>query len=129
MDLLTQVKANNYESKSYSQGDYLIDEGLPGSKVYVLNEGAVTIEIDGTQIAEVSKPGSIFGEMSAIMGKSANATVKVSKESDFYIIDDLLTAVRQDPEIAIAILKSMVGRVEVMNRQQMERSWWQYLFS
>ena len=129
MDLLTQVKAHKYEQKSYKPGDFLIDEGLPGSKVYVLNEGEVSIEIDGTEIAKVDKPGSVFGEMSAIMGRSANATVKVSTNSDFYIIDDLLTAIRQDPEIAITILRGMVNRVEVMNRQQLERNWWQYLFS
>ena len=45
---------------------------------------------------------------------------------DVRIIDDLLTFLRQNPEISILLLKSMAQRVQASNAQLMGKKWWKF---
>ena len=60
----------------YPAGVVLIREGEVHGKLFVLLDGALEISRAGTLITVVDAPGAIFGEMSALLGSAATATVR-----------------------------------------------------
>ena len=60
----------------FAPDDCLIQEGSPGGKLYVLISGEVVVLKGETEVARVSEPGSIFGEMSALLDLPYSATVR-----------------------------------------------------
>ncbi len=126
--IIPQLVLMDVPIEEFPTGEMLIEEGAPGTSVYVLEDGEVSITIDGTEITRVSKRGAIFGEMSALLGKSRGATVTTSKESRFYIIEDLVTFLRQNPEMSFLLLKVMAERVEKANSQLAEKKKWWKIF-
>ena len=126
--LIPQLVLMDLPVQEFPAGDLLIEEGSPGTSVYVLEEGEVTIDIEGTEITRVNAKGAIFGEMSALLGRSRGATVKTSTTSTFYVIDDLLTFLRQNPEMSLLLLKLLAQRVDKMNQQVAEKKKWWKIF-
>src|SRR6478752_6026021 len=52
-------------------GEVLIEEGARPERLLVLIAGAVVVEHDGVAFARIDSPGSVFGEMSAVLGRPA----------------------------------------------------------
>lgn len=124
--IIPQLKLMGVNPEGVEQGVALIEQDMPGTSVFVMERGKVAVTIDGTEIAVVDKRGAIFGEMSALLGKSRGATVTTMADSTFYVIDDLLTFLRQNPEMSLLLLKTMAERVDRSNSQLAEkRKWWQ----
>ena len=124
--LIPQLVLMEIPLKEFPAGETLIEEGDPGTSVFVLERGEVLIEIDETEIVKVSAKGAIFGEMSALLGRSRSATVKTTTESAFYVIDDMMTFLRQYPEMSLFLLKLLAERVDGMNMRITEKKrWWQ----
>ena len=69
-------------------GGVLIEEGTRPNRLLVLVEGEVTIERDGTALARVDAPGAVFGEMSAVLGQPATATVRASSDVRVHVVED-----------------------------------------
>jgi hypothetical protein len=59
----------------FADGDWLIREGLPGGRFYVLVSGEVMVLKGETEITRVSEPGAVFGEMSALLDLPYSASV------------------------------------------------------
>ena len=54
----------------------LLDEGTRSGKLYILIEGEVQILRGDVEVATVSEPGSVFGEMSILLDVPHTASVK-----------------------------------------------------
>ena len=124
--IIPQLVLLEVQEQEFAVNTVLIEQGSPGTNVYVLSEGEVAISIGEREITRVTENGALFGEMSALLGKSRSATVTVTKPSKFYVLDDLLTFLRKNPELAILLLKSMAERVSIANEQLQEKKWWQF---
>ncbi len=124
--IIPQLVLMNVQEHEFDANEVLIEEGSPGTSVYILSEGEVCVSIDGKEINRITEEGAILGEMSALLGKSRGATVSVVQPSKLYVIEDLLTFLRQNPELAILLLKSMAARVDTANQQLMQKKWWQF---
>jgi CRP/FNR family cyclic AMP-dependent transcriptional regulator len=97
---------------SYPGGALLMAEGdMPGT-ILVLQSGSVTVERDGVPFARIDTPGSVFGEMSAVLGKPATATVRASAETVVAVIDDPEGFLRQQPGAALAVLRMTASRLD-----------------
>ncbi|MCJ8328907.1 MAG: cyclic nucleotide-binding domain-containing protein [Lentisphaeria bacterium] len=123
--ITTQLELLDVQEETFEAGTILIEENSPGTNTFVLSTGEVSISINGKEIALVSENGTIFGEMSALLGKSRGATVTASTDCKLYVLDDLLTFLRKNPELAILLLKIMARRVDASNVQLTEKKWWQ----
>ena len=53
---------------TYAAGDTVFAEGSKTGQLLILKSGAVSIVKSGTEIATVSEPGAVFGEISALCG-------------------------------------------------------------
>lgn len=62
------------EIQRIGPGDVLIRQGDKGDDLYLVLDGILTVEIDGTVVAEIG-PGAVVGEMSALQGGIRTATI------------------------------------------------------
>ena len=56
-------------------GETVLEEGKPGGCVYVLIRGRATCLVDGYEVGRVDAPGTILGEISALLRSNCTATV------------------------------------------------------
>jgi hypothetical protein len=61
--------------RSLKQGDVLTTQGEAGDEVYLLLDGVLGVDVDGTSWAEVG-PGSVLGERAALEGGARTATLR-----------------------------------------------------
>ena len=67
----------------FPAGHVLVPQGGKLGKLFVLREGEVEVDRDGTHISSVSQAGSIFGEMSLLLDMPHSATVRRMRRSIF----------------------------------------------
>jgi CRP/FNR family transcriptional regulator, cyclic AMP receptor protein len=108
---------------TYQPGETVLAAGTKTGRLLILKKGAVAIRKNGTVIAEVTEPGAVFGELSALLNQPHTADVRTLKASEFRIAHaDLLV---EDPAIlaqrlnlaneAIIELKSELGRQRALS--------------
>ena len=84
---------------TYQVGDTVLAAGTTSGRLLVLKTGAVEVMKDGMQIAEVSEPGAVFGELSMLLDQPHTADVRALEVTEFHVADatSLLT---DDPATA-----------------------------
>src|SRR5262249_55074269 len=65
------------EIRSIKKDALLTEQGNPGDEVYLLLDGVLTVEVDGTPLAEVG-PGAILGERAVIEGGRRTSTLRAA---------------------------------------------------
>jgi CRP/FNR family transcriptional regulator, cyclic AMP receptor protein len=93
-------------------GNVVIEQGRPFGTVLVLVEGGVVVERDGLPIARVDQPGSIFGEMSSLLGRPATATVRTTIDSTFLVAEDGEQFLLERPDIVITVARTLAIRLD-----------------
>ena len=106
--------AADLPSQTVGAGDVLIAEGDPAGRMLVLVTGSVVIEHDGVPFARIDSPGAVFGEMSAVLGRSATATVRAAEEVVVHVVDDPLAFLSERPGAALAVLQTTASRLDGM---------------
>jgi CRP-like cAMP-binding protein len=76
----------------------------------------VEIVKGGVLIARENTAGSIYGEMSVLLGRSASATVRTLSASRFYEVAASLELLRRQPELCLNIAGLMARRLEAATR-------------
>ena len=95
-------------------GATIIRQGDEGSGFYVLEKGSVEVYKDDLLLNILMFPGTIFGEMGDILGKPRTCTVKARTATTVtrYEGKDMERIIREEPEIAIKIFKTLASRLE-----------------
>ena len=79
----------------------------------ILKKGAVTIRKNGTVIAEVTEPGAVIGELSALLNQPHTADVQTLEASEFRVAHaDLLV---EDPVVLLYVAAILVQRLNLAN--------------
>ena len=99
----------------YPVGAVLIREGEAHGKLFVLLDGALEITRGGTFITLVDAPGAIFGEMSALLGSAATATVRAVRDSRLRRTDDPEGFLDGHPLMARAVATTLARRLDTIN--------------
>jgi CRP-like cAMP-binding protein len=71
----------------YVPGETVLDAGSTTGHLYILRKGVVEVIRDGLQIATVSEPGAVFGELSVILDKPHTADVRALERSEFHVAE------------------------------------------
>jgi len=125
--LIPELILMDMKVKKFAAGETVLKEGEPGKSAYVLEEGEVVISVDSKEITSVSERGEILGEMSTLLGRKRGATVTTTKDSTFYVIDDLFDFLGKSHKMCIQLLKLMAERIDDMDTVVIEkRRWWHY---
>ena len=89
--------------------------GSKTGKLFFLKSGAVEVTKDGVQIARVSTPGAVFGELAALLGQSHTADVRTLEQSEF-LVADAPTLLAIDTAVALYVAAILAHRLDSANR-------------
>ena len=102
---------------SFQPGQAIVERGDPGDAMYILVSGAAEVDVGGRY--HRLERGDFFGEMAVLAGKPREATVRAVEPVEALRIpaDDLQAFLSDNPQVAVGMLKSLVGRLrEVQDR-------------
>jgi len=88
-------------------------------KLLFLIDGAVEVIKDGEKIADVSAPGSVFGEQAVLLDQPHTADVRTLEPSQFYVAD-ASSMLSGDPSVALYIAAILARRLDGANRSLVE---------
>jgi len=109
--------------KVYMDREVIIRQGEPGDCMYVVQGGQVEVLQDclkgGAQHLAFLEAGDFFGEMAVFEKEIRSATVRAAGETRVLKIDKkaLLTRIREDPLLAVNLLKTMSHRIRHLNEE------------
>jgi len=106
--------------KIYRDGEDIIRQGNTGDSMYVVQTGRVqVVQSSGSREQHLAflETGDFFGEMAVFEKEVRSATVRAAGESRVLKIDKktLLRRIREDPLLAVNLLKTMSHRIRELN--------------
>ena len=107
--------------KFYHDSEEIVRQGQTGDCMYVVQSGQVeVIQLSGDgkeQHLAFLESGDFFGEMSVFDKEVRSATVRSSGESRVLKVDKrtLLRRIKEDPLLAVNLLKTMSHRIRDLN--------------
>jgi CRP/FNR family cyclic AMP-dependent transcriptional regulator len=70
---------------AFEPGETVLTAGSTTGQLYILRQGVVEVLRDGQQIATISEPGAVFGELAIILDKPHTADVRAVERSEFHV--------------------------------------------
>ena len=106
----------------FKDGEPIIRQGQEGDCMYVVQEGRVEVvqETDhGPRHLAYLNTGDFFGEMAVFEKETRSATVRAAGEAKVLKVDKktLLRRIKEDPLLAVSLLKSMSHRIRMLDGQ------------
>jgi CRP/FNR family transcriptional regulator, cyclic AMP receptor protein len=102
----------------FQTGEVVFRAGTRTGRLMILKKGKVAVAKDGVQIATVSEPGTVFGELSILLDQPHTADVRALEASQFHVADEAFLA--KDPLAFIYIATVLARRVNNANRALIE---------
>jgi len=99
---------------TYQPGETVIADGSRTGRLLILKKGTVTIEKEGTEIAKVTEPGAIFGELSVLLDQPHAADVRAVESSQFHVAN-ATTLLEQNPMAVLYVATVLAHRLENAN--------------
>src|SRR5262249_47766835 len=88
-------------------------------RLLILKEGAVEVVRDGVQIARVTEPGAVFGELSVLLNQPHSADLRALETSQFHVAD-AATLLRIDPIGLLYVATVLAQRLDGANQALIE---------
>lgn len=113
--------ASRTVERRFKAGEVILREGEPGIALFVITEGKVQVVRHAGQANELvlgeEGPGSFFGEMTLIDEAPRSATVRALSDTICVALPrvEFRAAVREQPDIAMAMLREMSLRLRECN--------------
>ena len=95
----------------FDTGGVLLSEGTHTGMLFILVDGAIEILKGDFQIDVVSEPGSLFGEVSALLDIPHMATVRALQPSRVYKIGNAVEFLNNYPMVALEVARLLAHRL------------------
>jgi len=118
MPLTINTGTRHLPIATYQAGETLFATGTTTGRLLILRKGAVMVEKEGIEIAKVSEPGAVFGELSALLHQPHTADVRTLKASEFRVARAEL--LEQDPAILLYVATILAQRLNLANQSLVE---------
>ena len=99
--------------------EIVLAAGSTTQRLLVLRKGVVEVLRDGTQIAKISEPGAVFGELSALLDKPHTADVRALERSEFSVAD-APALLADDPAATLYVAAILARRLDAANSALVE---------
>ena len=99
--------------------EVVLADGSKTGELLFLRSGAVEVVKDGMQIASVSAPGSVFGELAVLLDQPHTADVRALEQSEFYVANAQAT-LAVNPTVALYVSAILARRLDAANRSFVE---------
>lgn len=97
----------------------VLGAGSKTGRLFFLRNGAVEVIKDGVSIANVSTPGSVFGEQAVLLDQPHSADVRTLEQSEFYVAD-APAILAGDPTVTLYVAAILARRLDAANRSLIE---------
>ncbi|HEY9100829.1 Crp/Fnr family transcriptional regulator [Chitinimonas sp.] len=103
-------------AKTYPKGTIIINEGDPGSSMFLLMQGRLKVFVSDSNgkeyVLAVLGPGEYVGELALLDDEPRTASVETEEQSAFLVIqkEDFLSLLHNHPNIQFKVLVSLVRR-------------------
>jgi CRP/FNR family cyclic AMP-dependent transcriptional regulator len=101
----------------YQAGETVLADGLRTNWLLILRRGNVAVLKEGVEIARVTEPGAVFGEISALLDCPHTADVRALTTSQFYVAHP---AALQDPVTLRYVAVILARRLDGANQAFVE---------
>jgi len=98
----------------FDAGETVFAEGTKTGRLLVLKSGAVSIFKGDIEFAQVSEPGAVFGELSALLDAPHSADVRALEPSEFHVAD--AATLLQDPAALLYVTMVLARRIDAANQ-------------
>ena len=99
--------------------EVVLAAGSKTGKLLFLKRGAVEVIKDGVKIANVSAPGSVFGDQAVLLDQPHSADVRTLEQSEFFVADARAMLVG-DPNVALYVAAILARRLDAANQSLIE---------
>ena len=100
-------------------GGIVLTSGSKTGRLLVLRSGSVEVVKDGAQIARVSTPGAVFGELAVLLDQAHTADVRALEQSDFYVAN-AATLLAHDSAVPLYVAVILAQRLDGANQALVE---------
>jgi CRP/FNR family transcriptional regulator, cyclic AMP receptor protein len=104
---------------AYQPGETVLTAGSKTGLLLMLKKGAVAIVKGGIEMAKVTEPGTVFGELSALLDQPHTADVRALETTDFYVANANALLVR-NPVALLYVAAVLARRLDAANRTLIE---------
>jgi CRP-like cAMP-binding protein len=104
---------------TYQAGETVLAAASTTGRLLILKEGAVSVVKEGVEIAKVTEPGALFGELSALLDQPHTADVRALEDSQFHVAS-AASPLMQDPIALRYVAAALARRVDSANRALVE---------
>jgi CRP/FNR family transcriptional regulator, cyclic AMP receptor protein len=112
-------KLAGFPIATYQAGETVLTAASTSGRLLILRKGAVAVLKEGVEIATVTEPGAVFGELSVLLDQPHTADVRALETSQFYVADGA-ALLRVDPIALIYVATVLARRLDDANRALLE---------
>ncbi len=98
--------------RTLKPGENLLEAGEAGGELYVLQSGRLSVEREGVEIAQITEPGSLIGEMSVLLGVDHSATVRALTPVEVRVIEGAIDFLEATPIVALHVATMVCARLD-----------------
>ena len=98
----------------FGPNEVLANEGAQSDEMFVLVSGVVEVLRDETVVAILSEPGSVIGEMSALLDAPYSATVRARETTTVRVVDGALRFLEANPAVTREIAAVLARRLHLV---------------
>ena len=103
--------------QEYAEGDIVLNDGELGKGFCILESGALEVVREGKTLSEIDQPGSIFGELSEILGLKRDAVIKAKTPAKVrHVEESIEDIVSKNPKVSVKLIRTLGRRLYRMNR-------------
>ena len=103
--------------KTYQAGETVLANGSRTDELLILKNGSVAVVRQGIEVARVTDPGAVFGEISALLDCPHTADVRAVTTSQFHVAHP---AALQDPAALFYVAAILARRLDRTNQALVE---------
>ena len=103
--------------QEYQPGETVLNAGQLGKGFCILEEGTLEVIRDEKVLSEIDTKGSIFGELSEILGLKRDADIRAKTLAKVrHVEENISDIVSKNPKVAVKLIKTLGRRLYRMNR-------------
>jgi CRP-like cAMP-binding protein len=110
-----ELLSDSLPVRTLEAGEVLLQEGTYSGKAYLLDKGIFEVSREGMSICIVEERGAPFGEISALLRSSHQASVIARTEARVFVIEDFEAFARQNPGMTVHFARILAKRLAVTN--------------
>jgi CRP/FNR family transcriptional regulator, cyclic AMP receptor protein len=104
---------------TYQAGETVFAAGSRTGRLLILKSGMVAIVKEAIEIAKVTEPGAVFGELSALLDQPHTADVRALETSLFHVAD-AAALLGEDPIALLYVAALLARRLDSANQALIE---------